>query len=227
MARNANSLTQSEIIKAQNLAEQCLWAYPQGYFPMAKPENPAQIEWIYPYERGVLPLSPFSVSRSLRRQYRQQQAKLTLSYQHFSDVIFACAQREETWISPLIHTAFHILHEQGHAHSLAVFYDGRMIGGVYGLAMGGAFFGESMFSHETGGSKLALWALRAHLSRLGFVLFDTQFLTEHLESLGGYALDHEDYLKALERAMQIQPESLFQAAQNPINWHEIMNGVWS
>lgn len=177
-----------------------LRAYQVGMFPMAHSRDEPDIFWLNPEARGVLPLDGFHLSRSLRRTLRKTTFEARLN-QDFEGVMRACADREETWINPTILRLYRELHEWGFAHSLEI-YDGKaLVGGVYGVAIGQAFFGESMFSRRRDASKIALAWLVAHLSACGFRLFDTQFLTDHLASLGGKEIPRAAYLARLERAL--------------------------
>lgn len=181
-------------------AHHLLQAYASGIFPMAESRDEPGVFWVDPRHRGVLPLDGFHISRSLSRRMRR--GGYTLSLNHtFSGVLDACADREETWINEEIRSLYIDLHEIGHAHSFEVWQEGELSGGVYGVTMGGAFFGESMFSARTDGSKLALAHLVGHLRRCGFVLFDTQFLTPHLASLGAIEIPRAEYRAQLADAL--------------------------
>ena len=154
-----------------------------------------------PKLRGVIPLDGFHISRSLRKAIENQNYSVSLN-KAFPDVLDACADRNETWINSTIRKGYLDLFDVGHAQSIEVWRDGKLIGGVYGVTLGAAFFGESMFSRATNGSKIALAYLVAHLNKCGFALFDTQFLTAHLATLGAIEISREDYLKQLEHAIQ-------------------------
>ncbi|WP_135503724.1 leucyl/phenylalanyl-tRNA--protein transferase [Roseovarius aestuariivivens] len=183
--------------------EMLLRAYAAGIFPMAESRDNPELFWVDPRQRGVLPLDAFHISRSLARRIRQARYSISLDTA-FDTVVDACADREETWINDEIRALYSALHLDGHAHSLEVWEeDGALAGGVYGVALGGAFFGESMFSNHTDGSKRALAHLVAHLRRCGFVLFDTQFLTPHLARLGAIEISRERYRKELALALQV------------------------
>ncbi len=177
-----------------------LQAYAAGVFPMAETREDDDIFWVNPRRRGVLPLDRFHISRSLARRMRRGGYLVSLN-QDFSGVVSACADRDETWINATIFDLYRGLHAMGHAHSLEVWMDGALAGGVYGVSLGGAFFGESMFSARTDGSKLALAHLVDHLNRCGFSLFDTQFITEHLTRLGAVEIDRAEYHRRLQRAL--------------------------
>ena len=179
-----------------------LAAYAAGVFPMAEAEDDPEIFWVDPHERGVLPMDGLHLSRSLRRRLRSGAYLATLD-QSFEAILDGCADRDETWINGTIRQLVVDLHQMGYAHSFGVWQGDALVGGMYGLALGGAFFGESMFSRETDGSKMALaWAVD-HLRRCGFVLFDTQFLTPHLASLGAVEIPRTTYRARLALALDV------------------------
>jgi leucyl/phenylalanyl-tRNA--protein transferase len=185
-----------------------LRAYAAGIFPMAAGRDDPAIHWIDPRRRGILPLDGFRISRSLGRAIGR--ADYTVSTDRdFAGVLAGCADRPETWINAPIAALYGELHRAGHAHSLEVWRDGRLIGGVYGVTLGAAFFGESMFSRATDASKIALAWLVHRLRAGGFTLFDTQFLTAHLASLGGIEVARADYharlADALARSARFDP----------------------
>ncbi|APX21810.1 MAG: leucyl/phenylalanyl-tRNA--protein transferase [Rhodobacteraceae bacterium] len=180
--------------------ELLLRAYRSGIFPMAEHRDDPELFWVDPRQRGIIPLNGLHISRSLARRLRRDDYSVTVD-QDFEGVIDACADRQETWINQEIRSLFIELHERGIAHSLEVWMDGELAGGVYGLEVGGAFCGESMFSRRRDGSKIALCWLIDLLRRAGFSLFDTQFLTEHLASLGGIEINRADYRARLLEAL--------------------------
>jgi len=184
-------------------AAHLLRAYAMGIFPMAQSRDDPEVHWVDPRRRGVLPLDGFHISRSLARRIRRggYQARVDTA---FADVVAACADRDETWINPTIYGLYLDLHRSGHAHSQEIWRDGRLVGGVYGVHLGRAFFGESMFSAETDGSKLGLAHLVARLRAGGFALFDTQFLTPHLASLGAVEIPRAAYHRQLTAALDGQ-----------------------
>jgi leucyl/phenylalanyl-tRNA--protein transferase len=177
-----------------------LRAYAMGIFPMAERRDDPAIHWVDPRQRGILPLDGFHLSRSLARRMRREGFMLTTD-QAFAEVVTACANRDETWISHRIQQLYHDLHRQGHAHSIEVWQRGELVGGVYGVVLGAAFFGESMFSRVTDASKVALAHAVQLLRTGGFQLFDTQFLTPHLASLGGKEIPRASYHRLLEKAL--------------------------
>ncbi|MCZ7675085.1 MAG: leucyl/phenylalanyl-tRNA--protein transferase [Roseovarius sp.] len=177
-----------------------LSAYRAGIFPMAESRGASEVFWVDPRRRGILPLEDFHISRSLARRIRRGGYRATLNAA-FGAVVAGCAERPETWINDEIARLYTGLHATGHAHSVEIWEDGNLAGGVYGVALGAAFFGESMFSRRTDASKLALAHLTDHLWRCGFTLFDTQFLTPHLASLGAVEISREDYHRRLRAAL--------------------------
>ncbi len=178
-----------------------LRAYAMGIFPMAEGRDDPEIQWVDPRRRGILPLDGFHISRSLARRLRSGAFTVTAD-RAFTQVVEACAEREETWISHRIQALYEGLHALGHAHSVEVWAENRLVGGVYGVTLGAAFFGESMFSRVTDASKVALAHAVGGLQANGFRLFDTQFLTPHLASLGGIEIPRADYHKILAEALQ-------------------------
>jgi leucyl/phenylalanyl-tRNA--protein transferase len=180
-----------------------LRAYAMGIFPMAEARGDAAIHWVDPRKRGILPLDGFHISKSLARRLRDPALAVTAD-QAFGTVVSLCAEREETWISLRIQSLYQALHDQGHARSVEVWHNGQLIGGVYGVVLGGVFFGESMFSRRADGSKIALAHTVQRLQAGGFKLFDTQFLTPHLASLGGIEIPRADYHRRLAEALSAQ-----------------------
>ena len=176
-------------------------AYASGIFPMSEHRDDPEIFWVDPVMRGVIPLDGFHISRSLAKAIRRADYEITLD-RDFEAVLRACADRADTWINDEIHRLYMALHARGRAHSIEVWREGRLIGGVYGVALGRAFFGESMFSRERDGSKIALAWLVDHLRRCGYVLFDTQFITPHLASLGAIEIPRAAYRAALAEALE-------------------------
>ena len=184
-----------------------LHGYSIGIFPMAEHRDDAEIFWVDPKRRGVLPLEGFHISRSLARRMRRGGYRITVDAD-FAGVVAGCADRAETWISDALRRHYLTLHAMGHAHSLEVWEGPVLIGGVYGVVLGAAFFGESMFSRRTDASKIALAHLVDRLNRAGFILFDTQFLTDHLASLGGIEIPRAEYHRRLDAALSRQADFL-------------------
>ena len=185
-------------------ADLVLKAYAYGVFPMAKSRGDSDVFWVQPKLRGILPLDDFHVSRSLRKRLRQGTFTVTID-QDFIGVMAGCAEsaegRTDTWINDRIIQLFTELYDAGLAHSVEVWKDGALVGGVYGLAMGAAFFGESMFSRETDASKVALTHLAGVLIKGGFTLLDTQFITDHLKHFGAIEISQQEYLTLLSAAL--------------------------
>lgn len=177
-----------------------LKAYAMGLFPMAESRDSAGMRWVDPLRRGIFPLEGFHISRSLRRVILRADYEVSVN-RDFAGVLAACADRDETWINTEIAALYAKLHRMGFCHSLEVWQDSRLIGGVYGVALGAAFMGESMFSRAENGSKIALAWLMHRLRTGGFTLFDTQFLTPHLASLGAVEIPRAEYHLRLERAV--------------------------
>jgi leucyl/phenylalanyl-tRNA--protein transferase len=178
-----------------------LQAYAMGIFPMAESREARDIHWVEPRHRGIFPLDGFHVSRSLASHIRRTAPRVTINHA-FAQVVQGCAGRETTWINAEIFSAYTALHDQGDACSLEVWQGDELIGGVYGVIIGAAFFGESMFSRATNASKTALTYLVHRLRAGGFHLFDTQFLTPHLASLGAVEIPRATYLRRLQAATQ-------------------------
>lgn len=181
-------------------ADLLLRAYASGVFPMAEDADSPEIFWVDPRLRGVLPLDGLRVSRRLARSFRAADVEIRTNHA-FDAVVMACADRPETWINPEIFRLYGELHRRGHAHSVEIWQEGELAGGLYGVALGGAFFGESMFSRRRDASKLALIALVARLNAGGFRLLDTQFVTDHLLSLGAVEIPRADYRRRLAEAL--------------------------
>ena len=179
--------------------------YANGIFPMAEHRDDPEIFWVDPQRRGVLPLEAFHLSRSLRRAMRQTTFDVRADTA-FDAVVEGCADRIDTWINTEIRNLYSALHKRNQAHSLEIWDGDALVGGIYGVTLGAAFFGESMFSRRTNASKIALACLVDRLLEGGFLLFDTQFLTDHLASLRSIEVSRTTYHKALDEAL-VQPAS--------------------
>jgi leucyl/phenylalanyl-tRNA--protein transferase len=185
-----------------------LRAYSVGVFPMANSRETDDVFWVEPKKRGVLPLDRFHLSHSLAKTLRSGRFTTTAD-RAFGAVVSMCAEptpiRPDTWINPQIETAYGELHTRGYAHSIETWEgdpaDGRLVGGLYGVRLGAAFFGESMFSRATDASKVALAHLVARLKVGGFQLLDCQFQTSHLASLGAIEIGRSDYVVLLDAAL--------------------------
>ncbi|WP_336742739.1 leucyl/phenylalanyl-tRNA--protein transferase [Aureimonas altamirensis] len=186
--------------------ELLLRAYASGIFPMAESATDRSIHWIDPSERGILPLDGLHIARRLARTIRSQRFDIRFNTA-FPAVVDSCAEpqpgRTETWINRTIRDLYLQLFRMGHAHSVEAFDGDDLVGGLYGVSLGGAFFGESMFSRRTDASKIALAYLCARLRKDGFVLLDTQFLTAHLASLGAVEISRRRYHALLAAALEV------------------------
>lgn len=182
-----------------------LRAYAAGVFPMADSAVDDEIFWVDPSKRGILPLHGFHLSRSLRKRILKGGYRVRVDHA-FDDVVEACAAREETWINDTIRGLYTGLHLMGHAHSVEIWIDGALAGGLYGVRLGGAFFGESMFSGVRDTSKIALAHLVARLRAGGFTLLDTQFTTPHLETLGVRNVPKAHYHELLDIALGVRAD---------------------
>ena len=189
-----------------------LQAYAAGVFPMADGAQSKEIFWVDPKERGIIPLDGLHVSKSLRKTVRRDDYQVRLNTR-FIDVVRACADRDDTWINAEILSLYNDLYRSGYAHSVEVWKDRELVGGLYGVALGGAFFGESMFSRQTDMSKVALIHLVARLRSGGFTLLDTQFLTSHLARMGGAEVPREKYRDLLDHAVR-RPADFWQMSQS-------------
>lgn len=182
-------------------AELLLHAYRNGVFPMAIESG--EIAWFSPDPRALIPLDErFHVPHGLRRTLKRNPFEIRLNTA-FERVMRNCSRRKETWISPEIISSYVNLHRIGHAHSVEAWLEGELVGGLYGVALGGAFFGESMFHEVTDASKVALHALVERLRTRGFVLLDTQWTTSHLERFGAFEMPRAEYLHTLALALMV------------------------
>ena len=178
-----------------------LTAYAQGIFPMADEDE--EIHWYSPDPRTIIDLERFHTPRTLRQLYRQQRFQLTVN-RDFEAVINRCADRPEgTWISADMREAYVELHRLGFAHSVEAWWEGRLAGGLYGVALGGAFLGESMFHDVSNASKIALVHLVEQMKQRDFILLDTQFTTEHLRQFNCLEIPRSEYLERLDKALRM------------------------
>ncbi|MGV1835661.1 leucyl/phenylalanyl-tRNA--protein transferase [Rhizobium rhizogenes] len=182
-----------------------LRAYSIGLFPMAESADDPEIFWVEPELRGVLPLDDFHISKSLAKTIRQKPFDIRFNTD-FDAVIAACAEqtngRPSTWINKTIRSLYSTLHHIGHAHSVEAWEGDMLVGGLYGVSLGSAFFGESMFSRRTDASKICLVHLVERLRERSFTLLDTQFTTEHLKTFGAIDMPKDEYARMLEKAME-------------------------
>jgi leucyl/phenylalanyl-tRNA--protein transferase len=184
-------------------AELLLQGYRLGIFPMAMEDD--SIEWFSPDPRAILPLEKFHLPHALRRAWQKKTFEIKIDLR-FGEVIRECAQREDTWINREIVESYEKLHTLGFAHSIEAWSEGELAGGLYGVSIGGAFFGESMFHRVTDASKIALVALVERLRAQKFALLDIQWLTPHLAQFGATEILREHYLKLLTRAVDLPRE---------------------
>ncbi|WP_170456057.1 leucyl/phenylalanyl-tRNA--protein transferase [Ruegeria arenilitoris] len=191
-----------------------LHGYSIGIFPMAEHRNDPVLFWVDPKLRGVFPLDGFHISRSLARRIRNCGFSVTIN-RDFTAVVDGCADRADTWINDELRRLYAQLHHSGRAHSLEVWEGEELVGGVYGVALGAAFFGESMFSRRTDTSKIALAYLVDRLRQTGFQLFDTQFLTAHLASLGAIEIPRQQYRQLLDQATAASADFTAEVCQTP------------
>lgn len=183
--------------------EKLLAGYMSGLFPMADPEEENQVYWYAPDPRAIMPLDDFKTSRSLRARIRRGDYQLSTD-RDFESIIRHCATRDDTWISEEIIAAYMTLYGLGYGHSIEVRKENRIVGGLYGVAIGGAFFGESMFSKKSDASKMALVHLVERLKVGGFVLLDIQFMTDHLQQFGAVEISKAAYERRLRQALTIK-----------------------
>ena len=203
-----------------------LRAYAAGIFPMAESKDAESIFWVSPRERGILPLDTFHVPRSLRKIVRQKKFAVTTNTA-FKETVEKCSQpthkRQDTWINPSIKRCVNELHTRGFAHSIECWKDKKLVGGLYGITLGAAFFGESMFSHHTNTSKVAMVYLITYLKLGGYLLLDTQFVTDHLKNFGVIEIPSNDYMSLLEQALKYQ--AIFPPNFTEIEWKSTLNSV--
>lgn len=182
-----------------------LAAYANGVFPMADSADDPAIFWVRPDSRGIIPLENFYVPSSLARTIRRRQFDVRINTD-FEQVLKGCAEhtgaRPTTWINSTIHDAYEALHVIGHAHSVEAWSENKLVGGLYGVTLGGIFFGESMFSRKTDASKVCLVHLVSHLKERGFTLLDTQFTTDHLKRFGAIDVPRKKYELLLAAALK-------------------------
>ncbi|MGR3805163.1 leucyl/phenylalanyl-tRNA--protein transferase [Marinibacterium profundimaris] len=194
--------------------ELLLHGYSIGIFPMAEHREDPEIFWVDPKRRGIFPLDRFHMSRSLARRLRKAEYRIAIDTD-FAGVVDGCADRAETWINAEIRAHYLSLFTSGHAHSMEVWDGQTLVGGVYGVTLGSAFFGESMFSRRTDTSKIALAYLVDRLRQGNFTLFDTQFVTDHLASLGAEEISRAAYHRKLRDALLRQADFTGPATPTP------------
>lgn len=185
-----------KIIPPQLLLE----AYSSGIFPMSDHRKDEEFQWYSASRRGIIPMDQFHVSKNVRRLIRQQRFQATYN-QDFRQVITGCAERESTWISDLIIDSYCYLHELGYAHSVEIWDGKKLVGGLYGVSLGGAYFGESMFKREPEADKVAMYYCHKRMAERDFVLWDTQFYSEHLSQFGCIEITDKQYNNKLKEAL--------------------------
>ena len=181
--------------------ETLLEAYAMGVFPMAPSRHSSEINWYTANKRGIIPIDSFHMSKNVRRIIRQHHFEIKYDTR-FRDVMKACANRKTTWISDIIIDSYNRLHELGYAHSVEIYKKDRLVGGLYGVALRSAFFGESMFHYEKEMDKIALYYCHRRLVKGGFELWDTQFYTDHLSQFGCIEISDARYQFLLKNALK-------------------------
>lgn len=203
-----------------------LGAYASGIFPMAESRHDPDLYWIDPDMRGVIPLDAFHIPRRLRRTLRSESFEIRCD-SDFLGVVRGCAEpgrnRPDTWINDEIERLYAALHEMGFAHSVECYAEGELVGGLYGVSLGGAFFGESMFSFARDASKVALCHLAARLRRGGFSLLDSQFVTDHLRQFGAQEIVRADYKRRLAAALKLDAD--FQPELSPAELEDFIQST--
>ena len=189
------------IIPPENLLE----AYAQGIFPMAEGKDADDVDWYTARKRGIIPIGKFHTSDNLARIIRQQRFEIQVNH-NFREVVTQCANRDSTWINDIIINSYDVLNQHGNACSVESYRDGKLVGGLYGVKLKAAFFGESMFKKEKWADKVALYYCHEILQKNGFLLWDTQFYTDHLAQFGCIEIDAEEYDQMLAKAFEKECE---------------------
>lgn len=199
------SFSKNKIIPPEVL----LNGYKNGIFPMSESREDESVGWYSARQRGIIPLEEFRVSSNVKRIIRQDRYTCRINTS-FRRVMEECANRETTWISDIIINSFDMLHLAGHAHSVEIFdKDEKLVGGSYGVSLGSAFFGESMFKKTTEADKVALWNTHQILTKNGFELWDTQFYTDHLSRFGCIEISSEEYKERLNKALETDAQFIY------------------
>ncbi len=199
--------------------ENILFGYRQGIFPMAESKKSKEIFWVKPKERGIIPIGKLHISKNLKKFVKNKTFRISINT-CFQLVVKNCADRPETWINNTLINIYQELYRNGHAHSIEVWLNDKLIGGLFGIAFGSCFCGESMYSSEINGSKLALIATMYRLRYNKFKLFDTQFPTDHLRSMGGLTIPQEEYEKLLSTS--VDDLRNFLSFPNSYSWSEMV-----
>ena len=185
--------------------EALILGYANGLFPMADSREAKEVRWFTASKRGVIPMDKFHISKNVRRIIRQGKFEVKVNTR-FRDVVALCADRKSTWINDLIINSFDIMNQNGHAHSVEIYLDDVLVGGLYGASLGAAFFGESMFKTEPEADKVALYYCHKIMQDNGFTLWDTQYYTDHLSRFGCIEIDEEEYMHQLSEALKFDAE---------------------
>ena len=199
--------------------QEMLRAYRSGIFPMAIGKESNSISWIRPIKRGIIPIGYLHISRSTKKFIRKTEVKSSINT-CFKDILKNCANREDTWINKPIYESYIRLYELGYAHSVEIWEGSALAGGLFGISIGSCFFGESMFSLRPNGSKLALIFTMASLIYSGYKLFDVQFLTDHLKTMGAKEINNEEYQKIL--SLGLKTESNLLDLSSDYSWSKII-----
>jgi leucyl/phenylalanyl-tRNA--protein transferase len=197
-------------MSAENITpEIILKAYISGIFPMGDPDAEDELNWYSPEWRGIIPLDKFKIPKNLGKLYKKNKFRIIVN-KNFEEVIKQCASLNNRrtsgtgWITPQIVELYVELHKMGFAHSVETYFEGKLVGGLYGITINGAYFGESMFTKVTDASKVALVYTVERLNERGFKLLDTQFINQHLLQFGAIEISKEEYMKKLEEALQVK-----------------------
>ncbi len=201
------------------LTKHIILGYKNGKFPMGESKTGSIIEWVVPLERGLIPVGGIHCSKSLRKEIKKTEFSVSFD-KNFDEVVTNCADREVTWINKTIFEQYQILYSKGLAHSVEIKKNGELVGGLYGLALGAVFFAESMFSKTSNTSKLAMIAMMARVNYGGFKIFDTQFPSAHLKSMGGITVEKKNFEKMLKLAMIKQAN--FNRSPNLTTWDQFL-----
>ena len=206
-------------IRINSFSHALLKNYSNGIFPMGTDRIGLNLDWIQPKVRGIIPIGKMLVSRTTKKLIKSKFYSITFD-EEFEKVVSYCAERTNTWINEKIKKEYSLLHKSGYAHSVEIWYNGVLIGGLYGVSIGSAFFAESMFSKKSNASKLAMLAIMARLKSNGYTLFDTQFPSAHLSTLGGLAVTQEAFICKLRLALKVYAN--FNNTDQCNDWNKIL-----
>ena len=183
-------------------------SYMNGIFPMAESKIDESVFWVKPKLRGILPLDSFHTSKSLKRHIQKNRSIIKFN-ENFDLILNGCSNRKDTWINSTLSNTYKLLFKAGHAQSIEVFESNKLVGGLFGININGAFFGESMYSNSPNASKVALKFLIERLNKCGYSLFDTQFISDHLITLGAIEITQNSYLTRLDKALKQEVKYAF------------------